>query len=353
MSLKSLLRNKKHFAVIIRSKNTVVNALVSSKPRSFPLMLNPRNSYHRTTNQPGFVFFLWLVPLSIIHFARSESNKISYAHCEPTQNGGKIYRNFIADAADIASPAVVNIITAVDWRGASSGSGFILSRDGFVVTNAHVVARSADGKVLVTMWDGRKLAGFVHSMDQASDIALVKLLNVVDDLPVALLGVSGKLRVGEFVVALGSPLQLQNSVTFGIVSATARHASELGLSKNRSDYIQTDAAINAGNSGGPLVNLDGEVIGINTMKVDGTSGISFAIPIDTAAQIIKQLMTNKRVIRPYIGLKMANFTSDTSSFEKRKGALLSTDTPKVLVVEVERDSPASRAGIQRLAEMLL
>lgn len=97
------------------------------------------------------------------------------------------------------------------------------------------------------------------------------------------------------MIAIGSPMQLQNSVSFGIVSATARHASELGLSNNRSEYIQTDAAINVGNSGGPLVNLDGEVVGINTMKVKGTDGISLAIPMDTATQIIDQLVKYGKV----------------------------------------------------------
>jgi len=139
-------------------------------------------------------------------------------------------------------------------------------------------------------------------MDRLSDIALIKIeASVGEDLPIATLGRSNKLKAGEFVVALGSPLFLQNSVSFGIVSATARHGSEIGMEKNRTDFIQTDAAINVGNSGGPLVNLDGEVIGINSMKAQGVDGISFAIPIDTASIIVNQLMKNKRVVRPYIG----------------------------------------------------
>ena len=182
------------------------------------------------------------------------------------------------------------------------------------MTNAHVVAPSTDGKVLVTMWNGRKRRGLVHSMDKLSDIALVKLADVGydEDLPIAVLGVSGKLHIGEFVVALGSPLQLQNSITFGIVSATARHGSELGMAQNRTEFIHTDAAINVGNSGGPLVNLDGEVVGINSMKVRDSDGVSFAIPIDTAQQVIKQLLANKRVIRPYVGLRMINFTASNN-----------------------------------------
>lgn len=310
-----------------------------------------RLALRKDRNDPGYFYPVGLVILLVglsSPFLLFTSNNIT------TCESDKASRNFVADAADIVAPAVVNIVTLVDSyiaSGASSGSGFIISKDGFIVTNAHVVENSADGKVLITMWDGHKRHGIVHSFDKMSDIALVRLSDVGDhDLPVATFGVSSKLRVGEFVVALGSPLQLQNTVTFGIVSATARHASELGLAKNRSDYIQTDAAINSGNSGGPLVNLDGEVIGINTMKVDGHNGISFAIPIDTASQVVKQLMINKRVVRPYVGLRMANFVADGGSGgvrNRKRADLLSISDPKVVVVEVERGSPAQRAGIQR------
>ena len=261
-------------------------------------------------------------------------------------------RNFVAEAADIVSPSVVNIICEVNtgWiQGASSGSGFIYSKDGYIVTNAHVIAPSTDGKVLVTMWNGRKRRGIVHSMDKTSDIALIKLTDVGydEDLPIAVMGSSGKLHIGEFVIALGSPLHLQNSITFGIVSATARHGSELGMAQNRTEFIQTDAAINVGNSGGPLVNLDGEVVGINSMKVRDSDGVSFAIPIDTAQQVIKQLLVNKKVIRPYVGLRMINFQAGSN---KKKGSdknsFFSPEDVQVLVVDVEKGSPAHRGGLQ-------
>ena len=144
-------------------------------------------------------------------------------------------RNFVADAADIVSPAVVNILCAVDSPispgAASSGSGFIISKDGFIVTNAHVVERASLSKVLITMWNSKKRYGIVHSMDRQSDIALIKLIDidVNEDIPVVKLGINNRPRVGEFVIALGSPLHLTNSVTFGIISSTARHASELGM----------------------------------------------------------------------------------------------------------------------------
>lgn len=171
---------------------------------------------------------------------------------------------------------------------ASSGSGFIID-DNFVVTNAHVVEPFKHGQIKITMWDGTKLSGRVHSLDAASDIALLKIdargsnMGFGLSLPVAKLGNSSDLALGQFVAALGSPLTLTNSVTFGVVSAVSRNAAELGMARNKNDYIQTDAPINAGNSGGPLINMDGEVIGINTMKLKGSDGISFALPIDKVA----------------------------------------------------------------------
>ena len=297
------------------------------------------------------------------------SMMMSCAYCEDDNRIGSdktrnnypsLSRYFVVDAIDSVAPAVVNIICSVEGylvSGVSSGSGFIITEDGFVVTNAHVVASSRDGKVLVTTMNGKKRTGAIHSIDTASDIALVKLDSNFDGerFPTASLGASGSVRTGEFVIALGSPLQLQNSASFGIVSATARHASELGLANNRSEYIQTDSAINVGNSGGPLINLNGEVIGINTMKVRGTDGISFAIPIDTAAQVIRQLMLNRKVVRPYVGLKLANYISGRK--EKMHGStrsrginpsdLLNTQDAQVIVIKVEKNSPAEIGGFQR------
>jgi S1-C subfamily serine protease len=142
-------------------------------------------------------------------------------------------RNFVADAAAIAAPSVVNISSTTNGVGGlvqygSAGSGFIISKDGFIATNAHVVPAVAGSDVVVTLNDSRKFPGKVHSYDKMSDIAVVKISVPGEELPVALLGSSSDLRPGEFVIALGSPLQLQNSVSFGIVSATARHGSEIG-----------------------------------------------------------------------------------------------------------------------------
>lgn len=265
-------------------------------------------------------------------------------------------RNFVADVVDAVSPAVVNIVCTASGYGqpASSGSGFIISRDGFIATNAHVVTNAAGEGVIVTMNNGIKRRAVVYAVDTLSDIAVLKLEDLGNEpLPVAPLGESAKVRSGEFVIAIGSPMMLQNSASLGIISATARHASELGLSNNRSEFLQTDAAVNVGNSGGPLVNLDGSVIGINTLKVRGTDGISLAIPIDVASIIIKQLIAFRKVTRPYVGLKMAEviLTDDNSVQRKhRRNGRLATPIlaqTKVMVLEVQPHSPAASSGLVR------
>jgi HtrA serine peptidase 2 len=281
--------------------------------------------------------------------------------------GTYLSRNFVADAVAVASPSVVNIRCSMGgfFGTESSGSGFIISEDGFVATNAHVVEHSSTGEVLVTLWNGQKKRGMVHSLDKGTDIALVKLdmetprltatggtlSEDASTLQVARLGKSSQLRAGEFVVALGSPLLLSNSVTFGIVSSTARLGSELGMSQSRTEYIQTDAAINVGNSGGPLVNINGEVIGINTMKIQHSSGISFAIPIDTATMVIEQLKTHKRVVRPYIGMRIANYyaagAGDNSGRRTRSRQSRNFAPSVVMITDVEVYSPCFDAGLAR------
>ena len=250
-------------------------------------------------------------------------------------DGDYLRRNFVADAAAKALPAVVNLTSDVQkgWvRGMSAGSGFIVRADGLVVTNAHVVQHARGGKVVVTLSDGRKLRGRVLALDAASDLAVVQceVPKHTQSLPVAELGSSASLRPGDFVVALGSPLNLSNSVTSGIVSNVHRHGSELGNVQSRAEYLQTDAAINQGNSGGPLVDLDGKVVGINTMKAAAADGISFAIPIDVAWAVVRQLLQHGAVKRPYVGIQMRALPL--------KGG--------VEVVQVAPESPAERAGLR-------
>ena len=191
--------------------------------------------------------------------------------------------NFIADVTEKVSSALVFI--DVEGRhpfynvkiSVSNGSGFIVDSSGLILTNAHVVANSTT--VSVQLYDGRVVPGRVEYIDQRLDLAIIKI-DVNEKLPSIKLGDSQRARTGEWVIAMGSPFSLSNTITVGIISSLNRKSQELGINFKEIDYIQTDAAINIGNSGGPLVNLDGEAIGINTMKV--TAGISFAIPSNYA-----------------------------------------------------------------------
>ena len=254
-------------------------------------------------------------------------------------------RNFVADAVENLLPSVVQLQCK---RGImeSSGSGFFVAKDGFIVTNAHVVGNA---KIIhVTLSNSKIKSAKVHGIDQQSDIAVVKLDDQSEPYPAAPIGMSEKLRPGEFVVAIGSPARLRESVTFGIVSSCAR----LGLGTNaRAAYIQTDAAINQGNSGGPLVNLDGEVVGINVMKLENANGISFAIPMDVASQVINQLITQGKVVRPYVGLHIVNIlpveaTKESSSSAKRASNSTISDETNALITSVDKNSPAMKAGLK-------
>ncbi|CAM9165229.1 unnamed protein product [Choristocarpus tenellus] len=272
--------------------------------------------------------------------------------CQPVlQTHTPLHRHSFSDAVASASPWVVNVLCGMTTGQPlgdssvvlSSGSGFIISNDGLVVTNAHVVSAHTDGPVVVTLTNGNRYQGRVRAMDERSDLALVKV-DVQDGqhLPVAAIGRSGDLRAGEWVVALGSPRGLSNTCTAGIVSATARQRSELGLTES-GDYIQTDAAVNSGNSGGPLIDLDGKVIGINSLKMHGVEGVSFAIPIDTAWKVITQLRAQGRVDRPHLGMRLV--TVDGRHQDQSKSDSQSKSGDGVMVLSVTPGSPADRAGL--------
>lgn len=217
----------------------------------------------------------------------------------------------------------------------SLGSGFIISADGYILTNDHVV----DGAdvIKVRLSDGREFTGSVQGLDPKLDLALVKIDVGQEQLPVASLGDSDKLKVGEWVMAIGNPFGLEQTVTIGIVSAKGR---VIGAGPY-DDFIQTDASINPGNSGGPLFNEAGQVIGINTAIVAGGQGIGFAIPVNAAKTIIPQLRDTGRVVRGWIGVAVQEVSQDLAdSFGLKKAG-------GALITDVQNGSPAQKAGLQR------
>lgn len=225
-----------------------------------------------------------------------------------------------------------------------TGSGFIISADGRILTNAHVV-NGAD-TVTVTLKDGRKFQGKVLGEDTVTDVAVVKI--EANQLPTVALGKSEQLKPGEWAIAIGNPLGLDNTVTTGIISATGRSSSDVGVPDKRVDFIQTDAAINPGNSGGPLLNARGEVIGMNTAIIQGAQGLGFAIPIDTAERISEQLIAKGKVDHPYLGIQMVALTPELKqniNSDINSGLTVDEDSG-VLVVKVMSDSPAAKAGLR-------
>ena len=225
------------------------------------------------------------------------------------------------------------------------GSGFIIDRSGLILTNAHVVDKA--DKVTVRLKDGRKFEGQVQGADEVTDLAVVKI-NAGSDLPVATLGSSGNVQVGDWAIAVGNPLGFDNTVTLGIVSTLKRPSSQVGISSKRLEFIQTDAAINPGNSGGPLLNDRGEVIGINTAIRADAMGIGFAIPIDKAKQISSELQRNGRVAHPFIGIGMDDLTPDKARRinQNPNSPIQIPEIKGVLIGRVVPNSPAARAGIR-------
>ena len=219
-------------------------------------------------------------------------------------------------------------------RGLGVGSGVIVDRRGYILTNNHVVA-DAD-EIEVSLSDQRKFRATVVGRDAKSDLAVVKI-DATDSLPVAELGDSSKLRIGQWAIAIGNPFGLDRTVTAGIISATGRARMGVATYEN---FIQTDASINPGNSGGPLLNLDGQVVGINTAIVAVGQGIGFAIPINMAKEVMGQLIDKGRVVRGWLGIVIQDLSDDLAQgfgVSPRSG---------VLVADVMKESPAEAAGLK-------
>lgn len=282
--------------------------------------------------------------------------------------------SFVAEAVTRTGPAVVRIDTETvvsrqidpffddpffqDFFGqqfrppqqqriTGQGSGFIIDNTGIILTNAHVV-NSAD-KVTVTLKDGRTFNGQVKGTDEITDLAVVAISPQGQTLPVAPLGDSTNLKVGDWAIAVGNPVGLDNTVTLGIISTIGRSAAKAGIPDKRLDFIQTDAAINPGNSGGPLLNSKGEVIGINTAIRADAMGIGFAIPINKAKTLEKILASGQKVPHPYIGVQMINITPEIARENNRNpnSPMMVAEVEGILVVQVVANSPAERARIRR------
>jgi len=265
--------------------------------------------------------------------------------------------NVIVDAVAKVGPAVVRVDTVrrmVNPMGGlfgqgpaiqqqqGQGSGFITRSDGVLLTNAHVVEGASE--VTITLPDGRSFNGKVLGVDPLTDVAVVKV--VASNLPVAPLGDSSKVRPGEWAIAIGNPLGLDNTVTAGIISAIQR-TNAVGEGQ-RVPYIQTDAAVNPGNSGGPLINDRGQVIGINTaIRQAPGAGLSFAIPINTARQIAAQIVDRGYASHPYIGIRLQALTPQLA--REINGATDECKLPEVngvVVVDVLKGSPAAQGGLK-------
>ena len=299
-----------------------VAAQPDSAPASQPALLTTPNVVSKVVEQAG-------AAVVRIDASRTVTRKVPDAFNDP------FLRRFFGSQVPIPPSEQIQ-------RGL--GSGFILNTDGHVVTNAHVV----DGAdtVKVTLRDGRALDGKVMGTDKVTDVAVIKI--EADDLPTVPLSNSEQIKPGQWAIAIGNPLGLDNTVTVGIISATGRSSGEVGIPDQRVSFIQTDTAINPGNSGGPLLNLNGEVIGVNTAIIRGAQGIGFAIPINTAQQIAGQLIATGKVDHSYLGVQMVTLTPEVKqnlNQDPNSGLTVQTDQG-ILIANVLPNSPAAQAGLR-------
>src|SRR5215469_18029543 len=265
----------------------------------------------------------------------------------PTVDGGDIelldaYSRAVTQVVDRVGPTVVRIDVFNRERPgrAGSGSGVLVAPDGLVVTNSHVIGGAA--RVAITTVDGRTLSARVVGDDPDTDLALLRV-DAADTFPAALLGDSKRLRRGQLVIAIGNPLGFESTVTAGVVSALGR-SLRARTGRLIEDVIQTDAALNPGNSGGPLVSSRGEVIGINTAVIAGAQGICFAVASNTAQFVLSELIQHGRVRRSYIGV-----SAQTTTVPRRQARVAEIENSAgAMITALEPDGPAALAGLMTL-----
>ena len=287
-----------------------------------------------TVTLPDFTELVERVGPSVVNIRTTEKRGAASATGEIDPNFEEFFRRFGIPIPNRPNPRQAPRNGEEEAQPRGVGSGFILSADGYIMTNAHVVDGAEE--VLVRLTDKREFKARIIGTDKRSDVAVVKV--EASGLPFVKIGDVNRLKVGEWVMAIGSPFDLDNTVTAGIVSAKQRDTGDSYL-----PLIQTDVAINPGNSGGPLINLRGEVVGINSQiysRSGGYMGISFAIPIDEATRVAEQLRSNGRVIRGRIGVGIAQVSKEVAEsigLGAARGALVNS---------VEKDGPADKAGVE-------
>jgi serine protease Do len=316
------------FVVVVAHQRSHADAALANSaaaPVAAPLAASPAPASGRVTGLPDFSGLVAENGAAVVNISVVEKAQRAGGFGEQGEGDdplSQFFRHYQMPSPERAPPSH------------GIGSGFIVSADGYILTNAHVVADASE--VTVKLTDRREFIAKVIGVDKHSDVALIKI--AATGLPIVHLGDSSRLKPGQWVVAIGSPFGFENSVTAGVVSATARP-----LDENYVPFIQTDAAVNPGNSGGPLFNVDGQVIGINAQiysRTGGYMGMSFAIPIDLALSVENQLRTKGKVSRSRIGVAVQPVNQKlamTFGLTTPHGALISAVEPK---------GPGERAGLK-------
>lgn len=339
-----ILRQAGSYGVVV----VVSVALTLLSLRLFPKVVLPTPATQDTPPAPSLPQPTTPIPETPNNFVAAAVNQVGPAVVRidtertvetnvPTPFNEPFFRRFFGDEAFPQLPQ--------ERRQQGQGSGFIVDETGIILTNAHVVD-GAD-QVTVTLPDGRSFQGEVKGTDSPSDLAVVKITG--SDLPVAPLGNSDQSQVGDWAIAVGNPLGLDNTVTLGIISTLNRSSSQVGIPDKRLDFIQTDVAINPGNSGGPLLNQKGEVIGINTAIRAEAEGIGFAIPINQAKEIQDILARGETVPHPFIGIQMVTLTPEMAQQfnSDPNSSVILPEVDGVLIAQVVPGSPAAEGGIRR------
>jgi serine protease Do len=330
--------NQKEDIMIIKNKNRIMGGLMIVFIAGFVWMLAGLESESVAKNAPESEAAVMMVPSSFSELARkAQPGVVNIRTVKTVEGGGRVFRHFFGNPFGRGNPfedfGPLPDERKRDFKQRSLGSGFIIDREGHIVTNNHVI-EGAD-EITVRLSNDKEYDAEIVGRDPNTDLALIKIKGASNLVPLKM-GDSDQLEIGSWVVAMGSPFGLEQTVTAGIVSAKGRVIG----SGPYDDFIQTDASINPGNSGGPLLNMNGEVVGINTAIVAQGQGIGFAIPVNMAQGIIRQLEESGSVTRGWLGVGIQNLTPELAEYYGLK------DQKGVLVARVFEGDPADKAGIK-------